>query len=291
MLLSHNISRYLKNGFTYEQAIDLLAEAGFDAIDWSFFDKACFNDDNNSVEAFAAYRAYAESKGLVFNQSHAPFPSSFGTAEETELRVQQIVRAMELSSVLGVKIMVVHPMQHMTYENDGVAEKLFAVNMDFYRRLIPYCERYNVKVGVENMWQSHNYGGGSYINHSTCSTPAEMIRYLDTLDSPWMVGCLDVGHALLVREQPDLFIRALGNKRLQCLHVHDVSSGSDLHTLPYYGGAGRWEKITAALKEIGYEGDMTYEASNFLSGLPQALFAPATKYMAEVGRYLISRCL
>ncbi len=285
MLLSHNIFNYLQKGYTYEQAVDILAEAGFDAIDFSFHHDECFNESSEEAQ-FRQYRAYAESKGLVFNQAHAPCPSGFVSAEDTEVRIRLILRSMELAAVLGVKIIVVHPMHHLPYREPGVPETLFQMNMAFYRRLLPYCEKYGIKIGIENMWQSRN----GYITHSTCSTPEDMIRYLDTLNSPWAVGCLDIGHAMLVRQAPEQFIRALGRERLQGLHVHDVDGTSDLHTLPYYGSAGDFSQITAALKEIDYQGDLTFEAYRFLTGLPRQLLPAATKYMAEVGRYLVNQC-
>ena len=73
--------------------------------------------------------------------------------------------------------------------------------MKFYRRLLPYCEEYGIKIAVENMWQ---YPG--MISHSTCSRPEEFIQYVDGISSQWAVACLDIGHTVLVREQPDEFI-------------------------------------------------------------------------------------
>ena len=86
--------------------------------------------------------------------------------------------------------------------------------MEFYRSLIPYCEEYNIKVALENMWQYPRT-----ISHSTCSRPAEFVKYMDELNNPCFVACLDVGHAMLVKEKPDDMIRALGGQRLQALHM------------------------------------------------------------------------
>ena len=41
------------------------------------------------------------------------------------------------------------------------------------------------------------------------------------------------------------------------------------------------------LKEIGYEGDFTYEVHGFFSGLPDELRVRAGKFAYEVGQYLI----
>ena len=263
-------------------AVDILAAAGYDAIDFSQFDKNIYEAPVDRAY-LTEIRKRAEDKGLYFNQSHAPFASSFGDEERDKKRFDEIVMSMEKASILGVENIVVHPCQHLPYEADGNPEILFEYNMEFYPRLLPYCEEYNIHVALENMWQ----GPRGVINHSTCSRADEFNRYLDTLNNPWFVGCLDIGHALLVREDGAEFIKKMGKDRLKCLHVHDVEGNRDFHTLPYFGG-NNWEKIIAALKEIGYTGDLTFEADNFYNNVPSALHPAAEKFMCATGRYLIS---
>ena len=157
--------------------------------------------------------------------------------------------------------------------------------MQFYNALKPYAEEYGVKIGVENMWQMP---GGIKIDHSTCSRPEEFVRYIDTLNSEWFVACLDIGHAPLVGVDPAELIRALGKDRLKALHVHDVDGKSDLHTMPYCSKIN-WDSVCAALKEIGYEGDFTYEIGGFFNPLPKDLLLPAAKLSVATGRHLISK--
>lgn len=265
----------------FEKAIDILAAAGYDALDFSVFEKK-FYDDTYNKDYYLHIRKYAEDKGLYFNQSHAPFGSSFPEADRTEQRFTEIVTAMKHASYLGVRNIVVHPCQHIDYSTPGNPEKLFEINMDFYKRLIPYAEEYDIKVALENMWQTPVEG---VIGHSTCSRPDEFIKYLDELNNEAFVGCLDIGHALLVREMPDEFIRKLGSKRLKCLHVHDVDGTVDSHTLPYFGKVN-WEKVMTALAEIGYEGEITFEADNFFNSKPDSLLPHTAAYMAKTGRAL-----
>ena len=52
-----------------------------------------------------------------------------------------------------------------------------------------------------------------------------------------------------------------------------------------------FELITAALHDIGYEGDFTFEADNFLKVLPPELMMDASIYMCKVGRYLMKRVI
>ncbi len=271
--------------YSIEELIDMMHAAGFDAIDFSF-DAAPFNQMEG--EEFRAWlktiRERAESKGMTFAQAHAPYPSSDADPVKNEAIFQSIVRSIEHASILGIDIIVVHPVQHLNYDEGDNAEKLFELNMEFYRRLEPYCKKYGVKVALENMYQMPLF---RKCMHSTCSRPAEFIRYLDTLNSEWFVACLDIGHAVLVCEDPANFIRALGKDRLKCLHVHDVDGVSDLHTLPYRG-ITKWDKVAAALKEIGYEGEFTFEIGNFFGQMPREIF-PAAFVLAEAtGRHIMN---
>ena len=268
--------------------VDLFHNAGFDAMDFGFFNQKFYGVHTDSEEwkqYFLDIRAYAEEKGMIFNQAHAPFPSSVDDPIRNEEIFQNIVRSMKNASYLGIKTTIVHPMQHLRYYDDGAPERLFEMNMEFYNKLKPYCEEYNIKVALENMWQNQ---GGRKISHSTCSTPEEFIRYIDELNSDWFVACLDTGHACLVCEDVAEFIRKLGKKRLKALHVHDVDGLDDSHMLPGYGIIN-WNQVTAALKEIGYEGDFTFEVSRFLSRLPEETAPYAVKYTESVGRYLMKK--
>ena len=271
----------LANIFGFNKCIDILAAAGYDCADFSQFDEYVYGKEY-SKEFLVELRKYAEDKGIAFNQSHAPFGSSFADEEKTQKRFAEITEAMKRASYLGVENIIVHPCQHLKYAQDGNPEILFEYNMEFYSRLIPYCEEYGIKVAVENMWQRTGM-----INHSTCSRPEEFVRYVDELNNDCFVACLDIGHATLVREDLPEFIRALGNKRLKCLHVHDVDGTNDSHTLPYFGVV-QWENVMKALAEIGYTGDLTFEADEFLRNVPTELYSDAECFMAKTGRQLIS---
>lgn len=281
MKLSSTSGRLQRN-FGFHRAIDILVDAGYDAIDFSQFFAEVYTADFDR-DFFVEIRKYAEDKGAYFNQSHAPYGSSFEDEEKTAQRFVEITTAMKKASCLGVKNVIVHPCQHLRYDVEGNPERLFEYNMEFYKRLIPYCEEYGVRVALENMWQKTGM-----VNHSTCSRPEEFIKYLDTLNNDCFVACLDIGHATLVREDVCDFIKALGNKRLQCLHVHDVNGIDDSHTIPFLGVAN-WERIMKALAEIDYKGDLTFEADLFMEGFPLEMWPDCAKFMVKTGRYLVSR--
>lgn len=285
MLLSTQTEDLLKM-FSFEETVTILKEAGYDAYDMSLFQmftdaKTYELNKDNYRERAKEMRAFADSIGLPCNQAHAPLHTSAGD-EKDEWRFETIVRSMEIASILGAKCIVVHPKQHLPYINNK--KELWDMNIAFYNRLIPYCEKFNIKVALENMW-NYNHKGQRIID-SVCSRPEEFLKYLETLNSPWLVACLDIGHAALTDEDIPTFIRTLGKKHLQALHVHDVDYHNDRHTLPYTMDI-EWAPVLDALAEIGYEGDLTFEADVFIRKLPAPLLKTGVKFMADVGRYMV----
>ena len=287
----------LANRFGLEKTVDILADVGFSAIDFTAFASEEFYTDAHSDDYYTELRRRAEARGVPFVQAHAPFNSSFPEQEKTEKRFHEIVRSMKSAALLGVKNIVVHPYQHLTYFEEGVPERLFEMNMAFYRRLIPYAEEYGIRVCTENMYQQE----GVIVKHSACSKAEEMARYFDEMNHPLFGCCLDVGHTVLVGEDPAVFARTLGAERLTCLHVHDVDGMHDNHTVPYFGaiyewdshmggysGGVNWERFMRELARIGYTGDLTYEADKFYSRLPEENTLDAARFMANMGHYLIS---
>ena len=146
--------------------VKLLAEAGFDCYDISLFsgyDQRELDGDDYREKA-QALRKYADSIGIACNQAHAPFGGIYGTPDNEE-GFAAVVRSMEIAAILGASIIVVHPCQHLNYAESR--EELFAINLDYYKRLIPYAERFGIKIATENMWQ--NNCGARVPTDSVCS--------------------------------------------------------------------------------------------------------------------------
>ncbi len=287
MLLSTEIGA-LSRTLGEVPAVELLAQAGFDAYDLSLFSMGYDPESPFCKEGYREYaqalRRAADQAGVVCNQAHAPYPSSVGDPVQDEAIYKRIIRAMEIASIAGAKIIVVHPKQHLTYRDPGNPEKLEEMNIAFYQSLIPYCEQFGIRVAVENMWQYDLER--SCIVDSTCSRAEEFCRYIDRIGSPWIVGCLDIGHVPLVGEDLPRMIQMLGSARLQALHVHDNDLHHDNHALPYTMQID-FSSVTQALREIGYQGDMTFEAHDLCAHLPPAAQLSGARLLHDVGRSLI----
>ena len=266
------------------EAIKLFKDAGFEAFDMSLFrmikkDNDYYTDEDY-IERATELRRYIDEIGIVCNQSHAPFPSSFGD-DRDEWVFNQIVKSMEIASILGAKCIVVHPKQHLNYAEH--AKELFEMNVEFYKSLIPYAQRFGIKIATENMWQTNN--GSRVPSDSVCSRAWEFCKLIDAVNSPYLVGCLDIGHAALMNADIPKFIKALGPERLQALHVHDVDLVHDNHTLPYLHKIN-FASVTEALGEIGYKGDITFEANSIFRNYPTELYLSVARLMKDTGDYL-----
>lgn len=271
--------------FSDKEIVDILKDAGFDAIDYSFFDvQRCNPDvsDGEYRERYTELRKYAEDKGLYFNQSHAPHPSSLMDEAFTKRRFDELVTSLKNSSYLGVRNIIIHPLQHLRYYTNENTETLYEMNMAFFARLLPYCEEYGITICTENMWQY--YGDSKRVWDSTCSRAEEFVRYVDGVNSPYLKACVDIGHTVLVGENPVKMIKTLGN-RVAALHVHDNDGIRDEHTVPFHGIV-KWNEVARALKEIGYNGEITLETEGFMNNykIPTGLCKASAKYMAETAR-------
>ncbi len=287
MLLSTQTHRY-SGYFGDAKAVKMLSQAGFDALDFSMLR---MNDDNNILcsdnyrEHVMEVRAVAEKAGVAITQAHAPFTFNWSDPGEFDnVIIPRIVRSIEIASLLGAKLIVVHPLHHLVYK--GHEKQIKQANMAYYRSLLPVCEKYDIKIALENMWQKDNRR--NCIVQDTCSCPEDFIDYLDTLNDDHFVACLDIGHCVLTGEDPAEMIRALGPKRLQALHIQDNDFLSDAHRIPYTGKID-WNAVTSALGQIGYQGDFTFEADRALSFYDKEFLPTVSRYMVQLGRHMITK--
>ena len=268
----------LSNIYGLETSVDMLIEAGYPAIDVSMFktDEPPFTDDYKEVAE--RLLAKANAKGVKFIQAHAPFGGGF--EKYTTVLVPLMPRVFEFCSLLGIRDVVVHPIQDGRYYKRE--EELFERNVEFYKSLAPIAKQYGVKIAIENMWQRHPITKN--ICDDVLAPPEELARMYDVLNDPeTFTVCLDLGHVALCGREPEDAIRTIGKDRLGALHVHDVDYASDLHTLPGIGKIN-WTKVCEALAEIDYEGSFNLEADNFFLGFLPEHHAMCAKFMADTTR-------
>jgi len=260
--------------FGENEAVRMLSEIGYDALDYSMFQGVPEENGDYKEHAFRLKQT-ADQCGISFVQSHAPFLSVLdktGSIDEKKLGI--IIRAIEFAGILDAKYIVVHPLT--------LKKNQKKTNFDYYNMLLPYCKKSNIKIALENMWGWHE----GHVGHAACSTGDEFAEYVDMLDSQWFAACLDIGHAGMKNTGSTVFemIDKLGS-RIKCIHLHDNDLKDDLHMFPYLGSI-EWSAVIPALKKSEYEGDITFECDANLRKYPKELYVSALKLLLDTGRQL-----
>ena len=277
MYISTEIHSFQAYGDNYK-ILAMLKEAGFDAYDYSMFHQShayrevlCADD---YIEQAKALRAYADGLGLVCNQAHAPFISGrMGIEAYNEEFISVVRRAIEVAAILGAKIIVVHPWNNYTAEE----------NAKLYRSYEEIARKAGIKIGVENMWNWE--AGAPTACAAACSHHDDFKAHLDLLPSDIFVACVDIGHAEMAgldTNAPQM-LETLG-ERVEALHIHDNDCVHDTHTLPFMANIN-FGAMVEALKKINYQGDITLEADRFIRSFPLKLYPQGARFMAEVAEY------
>lgn len=242
-----------------EKAVELVAKTGFDGWDFSMF-QMCENENgilvptthplaqSNYLEFARKLKQIGLDNGIVCNQGHAPFPSSLKSE-------YYLKRAIECVAEAGGEICIIHPM------NDGTPQE----NAEMYLSLLPFAKEHNVKIATENMWNW--FPDAEHSSFAACATPESFNAHLDAVNDDCFIACLDIGHAEMKGSDTTAveMIKALGS-RLKALHIHDNDKLHDSHQLPFSMNID-FVPIVKALKEIGYDGYFTLEASYYLKNL------------------------
>lgn len=264
-------------------------DAGFEALNLSYLNKEEYDYDglrehyplgDDYAERARRSKKILDELGLVCNQTHAPYGLKPTEAfDESSYRFVELVRCIECTAIVGAEAMVIHPLKPQNYED------VFEVNQNLFKALIPYAEKFNVKISLETCHLKYRVDG-KIISFIDCAeTYCDIINHLG---SDRLVACIDLGHtAGGVDHTPEEFVGRMKKGVLHGLHVQDCDYMHDNHTTPFFQHLN-WDRIMKALSDIDYTGDFTYEDVNYARYFPIELWEDVIKYRAKVGKYLIS---
>jgi len=235
-----------------KDCIKHIAEAGFRYIDLSQSTTRCTTEllvDENWRDHAKRLKDYADSLGVTFVQSHAPgFNPLDTTAPDFDFHSGIAIRSIELCGELGIPNLVMH----QGSLPDIPKTEYFTKNRAFFETLFPVMEKTGVNVLCEN-----SYPAGRYWTNSG----ADMREFVEYVNHPLFHACWDTGHGNICGAQYDEMI-TLGSE-LRALHINDNRGAIDEHIPPYFGTVNM-DEIMTALKDIGYNGYFTYEATRGL---------------------------
>lgn len=266
-----------------EEVLDLIKKVGYTHFDMSLFWRGFCDHlgdtDEERIKNAHKLRAYADKIGLTCEQSHSFFTTGTDKAS-IDKRIEMITNDIICASIMGAKSIVVHPICGL-----GIEE-----NVEFIKNFLPYAHKYNILIAIENVWAVENNKKVPMCS----STPKDFVKLLDSFNDDYVVACLDIGHA----EMNDMHTSAVEminalDKRIYCLHIHDNDKWGDNHQIPYTQKIN-FNAVLRALKNIGYKGNITFEADTTYyrgedpdSNLPRELFEPFLKLQLEIGKYFV----
>lgn len=261
-----------------KEGCKIIKECGFDGIDWSIEMDLYAHDVEkgqyrNSIfekelpEILEYYRDVLQelkNNGLEISQAHAPFPAyivDFGE-EFFDYMIEILKKCILLCDAVGCKNLIVHGISLKETEKRINHDDIDRINDKLYSSLIPTLQQTQVRVCLENLFtKTENIKRQIYLVNGHCSNPYEAVIMIDKLNA--LAGkecfglCLDIGHLQLSKQDIRKYTKILG-KRIKALHIHDNDGIVDMHLAPYTGTVD-WQNFYTALKDIGYDGDLSFE--------------------------------
>ena len=232
-----------------------IKEHGYSCVDFALgdTDTPVYNSTEKEAESILLReKERAEAAGIDIWQVHGPWrwPPRDRTVEDRAERMEKMKRSLRFCNILGCKNWVIHPIMPYGIEDIGTGNELatWNMNIEFMSELLKTAKEYDITICYENM----------PMPKFSLATPADVLRFVKTMDDDNFKICLDTGH-VSVFEGLDLAqsVRMLGSE-IKVLHVHDNKKCLDLHMMPYYGIID-WTAFSDALKDIGFNGVLSLE--------------------------------
>ena len=249
----------VQNGkFNTKKCLDDLKAAGFSYVDanlWMLSKHGMPLEADNYLDWAHETKEYADKLGLAFRQAHG---QTLSGKEWDDLSFadydyvwQMNYRCIEAAKILGAEWMVMHP-NNLPHDPLYSRQKALDRNLEYLAPYLEFAKGQGIGIAVENMV---DFGGR---RRRYCGGDAyELVELVDAINDPICGMCIDIGHANNSGIYAPDFIRLAG-KRLKCLHVNDNLADKDSHLPPCFGTVN-WKDTMAALREIGYDGDFSFE--------------------------------
>lgn len=288
-----------------EEGFALLKRAGFSCADFSlngyllntdiyqaslnrFFDASV----SELERFFVPHKQGAKAAGITINQIHMPYPIYVPAGEKkvnAYLWNEVAPKSMAVCAFLECPFIVVHGFKLARFL--GSEDREWEETEKFIDSIAPMAKEMGITICIENLYD----GIGGHLIEGPCCDVAKAAERIDRINEKYraeVLGfCFDTGHANLVGIDFERFIIGLG-ERLKVLHIHDNDGISDLHQLPFTFAKTRenksstdWEGFIRGLKQIRFQGTLSFETAPVLSAFPEAMKQDALAFIARIGEY------
>lgn len=225
-----------------EQAIDLLADAGFFHMEWGHNHMAMMVERGGTPESQGRnLAAYAKEKNVTISQGHLSFKG--GIADQAG--VERVKKDLDFFLGAGIENAVLHA----SGTKEMTTEELFDRSVACVSQLCDHIKGTNLILCLENL-----------PNVAQTVTADRLIKLIDACGGENLGICLDTGHLHISRcrdgvEQTHAEFIHLAGDRLKALHITENNGKNDVHQMPYSARYGiDWKPLVQALKDINYGG-------------------------------------
>ncbi|MCA5005767.1 sugar phosphate isomerase/epimerase family protein [Sphingobacterium bovistauri] len=179
------------------------------------------------------------------NKDHWSQPLSSPDEQIRKGIIDSVAKSLEETKRLGGGTVLVVP----AVVNASVSyESAYMRALESIRQLIPYAEKYQVKIALENVWNNF------------ILSPVEAKRFIDEINHPLVGWYFDVGNVLRYG-WPEHWIEALDH-RIFNVHIKEFSRkvmneqglGKGFG-VPLTEGDIDWKVVMEALKKVNYSGE------------------------------------
>lgn len=257
-------SNHILSAFPIHEAIDLLGNLGYDAIEiWSGELKQELENNRTSMEKIKQSLQKYNMSGAI----HCPLrdlssPDQYKynlSSKDKELREKSIrenMLALEHAHQLGFDVITIHP-GHTDSPDEPADEEYWNLQIDAFRRLSRRAEELDVKIGMEPM---------EYRPTEFVMEPKHVDRILKEVQSPNLGVTFDLIHAYT--HGPHAPVEFLDGLHPNIFHVHISGHSKEKNHVPFSHTIIHHFYLDKVLKNIvdyGYSGIISIEGK--LKGL------------------------
>ncbi|MBT7303577.1 MAG: sugar phosphate isomerase/epimerase [Victivallales bacterium] len=238
------LSTWLVKDYDVEQAIELLADTGFEWLEMS-----CAASPLGQLWEQDAARAQrlVQGAGMQITSVHDPDAGRFlDVADDAQRRagLEATMAYFRYCAEVDAKLVVVHPTSRGTFSSPQELAAVFRRSRESLAELADLAGELGIRMAAENLPAA-----------GSCERPdgsvAGLLQLIDGLGEH--VGiCLDIGHTWMSGYDPVKEIHAAGAK-LFTLHIHDVRDRKHDHYVPGEGELD-FAALLLALKESDFSG-------------------------------------
>ena len=240
-----------------DQIADMAVAAGFQCVEVLL--------NGGLMQNIEAMRLALRSRGLTVSAVHAPFYldwllSAPGKQDEAMTAASAVIEA---AAQFEAPILTIHPGKSPPL---GIPTREYietaASNLASIRKA---AAQQGMELLLENT--AGLYFLGIKIAGQLASSPEEMERFLGPPDAPHMFMTFDTSHAFTIKSTTvDGYIYRM-NSRIKSVHLSDTNGLTD--HLPIGYGKLEFHRIFSALRNVGFDGNVTLELRPSFSSLEE----------------------